>query len=86
MTSRFTFNLFLALGQSLVRPCRMYKSLGSDPSSEPTVIGCYGNSLLKKYASVSDLKDRMSRVEEWLRQVEGKDNEKSVRKEARKLS
>lgn len=64
----------------------MYKSLGSDPSSEPTVIGCYGNSLLKKYASVSDLKDRMSRVEEWLRQVEGKDNEKSVRKEARKLS
>lgn len=50
------------------------------------VIECYGNSLLKKYASVSDLKNRMSRVEEWLRQVEGKDNEKSVRKEARKLS
>lgn len=50
------------------------------------MIECYGNSLLKKYASVSDLKNRMSRVEEWLRQVEGKDNQKSVRKEARKLS
>lgn len=50
------------------------------------MIECYGDSLLKKYASVSDLKDRVSRVEEWLRQVEGKDIEKSVRKEARKLS
>lgn len=45
-----------------------------------TAIECHINLLRKKDAEISELKDRMSRVEERLRQIEGKDADKPVRK------
>lgn len=52
--------------------------------SSLTAIKCYRNSLREKDTEISDLKDRMSRMEERMRQIEGGDIEEPARKKARR--